>query len=417
MPTSAAYPAWIRRRKRQIRLRLGPTLGAAKSNRRIRPPELRLKPLGNPGTVRGLTPRSTSDHFVLSFLRPLGIAIGALGVILVVVGVMDPLCDIACHVIQAVRTPPRFELPRRSQVFVTVLLAVQIGIQRRQRVSPRILAIPFSLGRLLPLGLHRKTLAPPLAIGGSVRPRHPHRSQLRFEDLGYIVIKDRDEGLASLGGPDEPVILGLRDLILIDVKGGQVDLVLRCFVVVPIGTSHLEGAFRDFNHLASVIPHNRFIGAEVRRCSRDGLGLLGRGWGLRQELLVLCRVAGQGHHAHHHQKKRPERSDDPDHEPFILHRGFSPPEGDGAFARDSFDCLHSSMSIPNCTPRKPPIAPPEAAPRGTAPIPAINHARPPPKRAPHTMLTKNRRPPSSPIRKPNATPTALAMTRLAVVPQ
>src|SRR5437867_7584678 len=216
------------------------------------------EPLGNPGTVRGLTPRSTSDHFVLSFLRPLGIAIGALGVILVVVGVMDPLCDIACHVIQSVRTPARFELPRRSQVFVIVLLAVQIGIQRLQRVSPRILAIPFSLGRLLPLGLHRKTLAPPLAIGGSVRPRHPHRSQLRFEDLGYIVIKDRDEGLASLGGPDEPVVLSLRDLILIDVKGGQVDLVFRCFVVVAIIASHLERTFRDFNHLASVISHNRF---------------------------------------------------------------------------------------------------------------------------------------------------------------
>src|SRR2546422_6630830 len=186
MPTSAAYPAWIRRRKSQIQLGLGPTLGAAKPNSRIGPPELRLKPLGDPGTVRGLAPRSSSDHLVLSVLRPLGIAIGALGVILVVVGVMDPLCDIACHVIQSVRTPARFELPRRSQVFVTVLLAVQIGIQRRQRVSPRILAIPFSLGRLLPLSLHRKTLAPPLAIGGSVRPRHPHRSQLRFEDLGYI---------------------------------------------------------------------------------------------------------------------------------------------------------------------------------------------------------------------------------------
>src|SRR2546422_5180319 len=119
MPTSAAYPAWIRRRKRQIRLRLGPTLGAAKSNRRIRPPELRLKPLGNPGTVRGLTPRSTSDPLVLSVLRPLGIAIGTLGVILVVVGVMDPLCDIARHVIQSVGTPARSELPRRSQVLVT----------------------------------------------------------------------------------------------------------------------------------------------------------------------------------------------------------------------------------------------------------------------------------------------------------
>src|SRR5438309_11005427 len=126
MPTSAAYPAWIRRRKRQIRLRLGPTLGAAKSNRRIRPPELRLKPLGNPGTVRGLTPRSTSDYFVLSFLRPLGIAIGALGVILVVVGVMDRLCDIACHVLQSVRTPARLELRLRSQLFLSALLAVQM---------------------------------------------------------------------------------------------------------------------------------------------------------------------------------------------------------------------------------------------------------------------------------------------------
>src|SRR5437016_2958813 len=153
MPTSAAYPAWIRRRKRQIRLRLGPTLGAAKSNRRIRPPELRLKPLGNPGTVRGLTPRSTSDHFVLSFLRPFGIAIGALGVILVVVGVMDPLCDIARHVIQSVRTPARFKFPRGSQVLVTVLLAVQVGMHRRQRVAPRILALPFPLGRLPPFVL------------------------------------------------------------------------------------------------------------------------------------------------------------------------------------------------------------------------------------------------------------------------
>src|SRR5438128_12533614 len=98
MPNSAAYPAWIRRRKRQIRLRLGPTLGAAKSNRRIRPPELRLKPLGDPGTVRGLTPRSTSDHFVLSFLRPLGIAIGTLRVILAVVAGMDPTCVITRHV-------------------------------------------------------------------------------------------------------------------------------------------------------------------------------------------------------------------------------------------------------------------------------------------------------------------------------
>src|SRR2546430_12810398 len=105
---------------------------------------------------------------------------------------MYPRCYNACHVILSVRTPARFELPPRSQVFVTVLLPVQIGIQRRQRVSPRILAIPFSLGRLLPLGLHRKTLAPPLAIGGSVRPRHPHRSQLPFEDLAYLVIKDRD---------------------------------------------------------------------------------------------------------------------------------------------------------------------------------------------------------------------------------
>src|SRR3989442_13117963 len=119
MPTSAAYPAWIRRRKSQIRLRLGPALGAAKSNRRIRPPELRLKPLGNPGTVRGLTPRSTSDHLVLSVLRPLGIAIGTLGLILVVVVVMDPLCDIARHVIQSVGCQPgrrggRFQLPGSS---------------------------------------------------------------------------------------------------------------------------------------------------------------------------------------------------------------------------------------------------------------------------------------------------------------
>src|SRR5438876_501493 len=309
------------------------------------------------------------------------------------------------------------EFPRRGQVLVTVLLAFQVSVLRRQRIAPRILATPFSLGRFLPLGLRRKTLARPLAIGDRIRSRHPHRSQRRVEDLRYIVIKDRHEGLASLGGPDEPVILGLRDLILIDVKGGEVDLVLRCFVIVAISTSHLEGAFRDFNHLASVIPHNRFIGAEVRGCSRDGLGLLGRGGGLRQELLVLRRLAGQDHHAHHHQKKRSERGDDPDHQPFFLHRGFSPSEGDGSFAWDSLDCLRSSMSIPNCTPRKPPIAPPEAAPRGTAPIPAINHASPPPKRAPHTMLTKNRRPPSSPIRKPNATPTALAMTRLAVVPQ
>src|SRR5712692_5534117 len=299
--------------KKSDSTRLGPALGAAKPNRRIRPPELRLKPLGDPRTVRGLTPRATTDHFVLSFLRPLGIAIGTLGVIFVVVGVMDPLCDIARHVIQSIGTPTRSELPRRSQVLVTVLLAVQIGIQRRQRVAPRILASPFSLGRLLPLGLRRKTLARPLAIGGSVRPRHPHRRQLRFEDLGDIVIKHRDEGLASLGGPDEPVIFSLRDLILIDVKGGQVDLVFRCFVVVAIIASHLERTFRDFNHLASVISHNCFVEAEVRRCGRDGLGLLGRGWGLRQELLVLRRVAGQGHHAHYHQKKRPKRGDDPDH--------------------------------------------------------------------------------------------------------
>src|SRR2546422_6747613 len=390
MPTSAAYPAWIRRRKSQIRLGLGPTLGAAKPNSRIGPPELRLKPLGDPGTVRGLAPRSSSDHLVLSVLRSFGIAIEALGVILVVVGVMDPLCDIARHVIQSVRTPTRFELPRRSQVLVTVLLAVQIGMHRRQRVAPRILAIPFSLGRLLPLGLRRETLARPLAIGGRVRPRHPHRSQLRFEDLGYIVIKHRDEGLASLGAPDEPVIFSLRDLILIDVKGGQVDLVFRCFVVVTIIASHLERTFRDFNHLASVISHNRFVEAEVRRCGRDGLGLLGRGGGLRQELLVLCRVAGQRHHAYHHQKKRPKRGDDPDHQPFILHRRFSPSEGGGACSRDAFDCWRSSMSIPICTPRKPPTAPPEAAPRGTAPVPETSQARPPPTMAPHTMLTKNR---------------------------
>src|SRR2546425_1291697 len=290
MPTSAAYPAWIRRRKSQIRLRLGPALGAAKSNRRIRPPELRLKPLGNPGTVRGLTPRSTSDHLVLSVLRPLGIAIGTLGVILVVVGVMDPLCDIARHVIQSVGTPARSELPRRSQVLVTVLLAVQVGIQRRKRVAPRILAIPFSLGRLLPLGLRRKTLARPLAIGGRVRPRHPHRRQLRFEDLGDIVIKDRDEGLASLGGPDEPVIISLRDLILIDVKGGQVDLVFRCFVIVTIIASHLERTFRDFNHFASVISHNRFVEAEVRRCGRYGLRSEEHTSELQSLAYLVCRL-------------------------------------------------------------------------------------------------------------------------------
>src|SRR5256712_519424 len=145
--------------KKSDSTRLGPALGAAKPNRRIGPPEFRLKPLGDPGTVRGLAPRSSSDHLVLSVLRPFGIAIGALGVILVVVGVMDPLCDIARHVIQSVRTPTRFELPRRSQVLVTVLLAVQIGMHRSQRVAPRILAIPFSLGRLLPLGLRRETLA------------------------------------------------------------------------------------------------------------------------------------------------------------------------------------------------------------------------------------------------------------------
>src|SRR5437879_13791170 len=98
MPTSAAYPAWIRRRKSQIRLRLGPTLSAAKPNSCIGPPEFRLKPLGYPGTVRGLAQRSSSDHLVLSVLRPFGIALGALRVLLVVVGVMAPLCDIACPV-------------------------------------------------------------------------------------------------------------------------------------------------------------------------------------------------------------------------------------------------------------------------------------------------------------------------------
>src|SRR5207244_8718780 len=123
--------------------------------------------------------------------------------------------------------------------------------------------------------------------------------------------------------------------------------------------------FRDFNHLASVIPHNRFIGAEVRGCSRDGLGLLGRGGGLRQELLVLRRLAGQDHHAHHHQKKRSERGDDPDHQPFFLHRGFSPSEGDVSFVWDSLYFFPSSMIISNCTPRTPPIAPQEASPSAT----------------------------------------------------
>src|SRR5260370_7253336 len=116
MPTSAAYPAWIRRRKSQIRLRLGPALGAAKSNRRIRPPELRLKPLGNPGTVRGLTPSSTSDHLVMSVLPPLGIEIGTLGVILVVVGTIPPLSAIPRPVTHSITPPTRSQFPRPRHV-------------------------------------------------------------------------------------------------------------------------------------------------------------------------------------------------------------------------------------------------------------------------------------------------------------
>src|SRR2546422_7903426 len=38
--------------KKSDSTRLGPALGAAKPNRRIGPPEFRLKPLGDPDTVR-----------------------------------------------------------------------------------------------------------------------------------------------------------------------------------------------------------------------------------------------------------------------------------------------------------------------------------------------------------------------------
>src|SRR5207244_12026743 len=118
----------------------GPDLGPAKANCRVSPPELRLEPLGHAGPVRRLTPRPPSDHLVLSLFRPLGVSIGALRVILVVISVMDPFCDVPGHVIQAIRASASLEFLLRSQVLVTVLLAFHVSVLRLQRLLPRVLA-------------------------------------------------------------------------------------------------------------------------------------------------------------------------------------------------------------------------------------------------------------------------------------
>src|SRR5207245_7230112 len=110
---------------------------APKSPCRIRPPEPRVATLGHAGPGRRLPPRPPSDHLVLSLFRPLGVAIGSLGVILVVISVMDPFCDVPGHVIQAIRASSSLEFPRRGQVLVTVLLAFQVSVLRRQRIAPR----------------------------------------------------------------------------------------------------------------------------------------------------------------------------------------------------------------------------------------------------------------------------------------
>src|SRR5207249_8469086 len=121
----------------------------------------RLEPLGHAGAVRRLTPRPPSDHLVLSVLRPLRVAIGSLGVILVVIGVMDPFCDVAGHIIQAIRASSSLEFPRRGQVLVAVLRSFQVGVVPRPRSAPRTLATTFPLGRFPPRTLRRNTLARP----------------------------------------------------------------------------------------------------------------------------------------------------------------------------------------------------------------------------------------------------------------
>jgi hypothetical protein len=156
-----------------------------------------------------------------------------------------------------------------------------------------------------------------LAIGRSVKPGHSHRRIFRLENLGRVVIEHRNKGLAPLGHFDEPLVLSLSHFIFIHVIGGEVRLMFRGLIVVAIVTAHLKRPFRNLNHLAPIIPDNRFVEAEVLNGNRSRL--LGSRRYPGQQFFVLGRVTRQGHHADHHQKKRQKRRADSDHQPLVLH--------------------------------------------------------------------------------------------------
>src|SRR5262245_38611872 len=193
--------------------------------------------------AEAIRPTAAADTFVETLIWSLGILFRHKGVVVHVVPVIGPLHHVSNHVVEtiAIRRKrsdihgvPCAESSRRP----TASASTATG----RAVAPGIrLPIQSATRCLLPFGFGGKPFTGPLAVGIRLEPVDVIHRLLLFtaRDLAVTPVP---RGLTALRF-EEASVIGICDLVLVDVKGIQIDMVRGPII-----------HFRPRNHIDGVSP-------------------------------------------------------------------------------------------------------------------------------------------------------------------